>query len=211
MILNVDHHVVPLAPGADPQRLRSFHRRRHRLDGVAHQVDDHLLDLHRVGPDPRHVLAELGLERHPAALNLVCHQAAHLQDQLVDVEIDLCRRRVLEQRADAADDLRGGVAVADDALRGADRFLDIGRRGVEPSQAGMAVRHDCLQRLVDFMRDGGGQLGHRRDPGSLRKLFPGVAQRVLRPRALYELRDLGADSGHHLQESAIGVADLAAE
>src|SRR6266446_922499 len=82
--------------------------------------------------------------------------------------------------------VRDGNAAADDTLCRADRFLDVGRRGVEPSQAGMAVCHDCLQRLIDLMSDGGGQLGERRDLRRLRNFFSGVAQRVLRPRALYE-------------------------
>ncbi len=72
---------------------------------------------------------------------------------------------LFEECADAPDDLGGAVAVADDAFGGEVGLEQIRRLGEEPAAAGMGVGDDRGQRLVDLMRDGGGELA---DGGDLR-------------------------------------------
>ena len=79
----------------------------HRLDGVAHQVEQHLLDLHLVGQ--HQVGARIELEAHPHAVLLGAdqRQRARLLDQLgeaLDPPLGFAAR---DEIAQPADDLAG--------------------------------------------------------------------------------------------------------
>ena len=56
-------------------------------------------------------------------------------------------------------------------------FLQVVRR--EPAHAGTGVIDHGAERLVDFVRDRGRQLAHRRQPRHVRQLRLGMAQRLL--------------------------------
>jgi hypothetical protein len=66
------------------------------------------------------------------------------------------------------------LASVDDAFRGLPRLVEIRRLPVEPAHAGVGAGHHRRQRLIDLMRDGGGQFsqcGHARNMGKLRAGF----------------------------------------
>jgi len=69
-----------------------------------------------------------------------------------------------EERPDAAYHIGGGICVADNVLGRESGFLDPGRCGSEPPQAGAPMRDDGLKGLVEFVSNGGGQFGDRREP-----------------------------------------------
>ena len=79
---DLDHVVVA------PARSRSTSSRRsrllHRFDGVAHQVEQHLLDLHLVGEHEVDARIELEAHAHAVLLGADQRQRARLLDELVD-------------------------------------------------------------------------------------------------------------------------------
>ena len=63
-------------------------------------------------------------------------------------------------------------------------FLQIRRISGQPAQASTAVTHYARQRLVDFMRDRGGQFTHHAYPVDVREIrleLPQLAHAPLRP------------------------------
>ena len=74
-----------------------------------------------------------------------------------------CSSRLLlvEQRADPGDDVAGAMPVGDDAGGRLARVVEHRRLARQRAQAGAAVSGDRRERLVDLVRDRGGELRHR--------------------------------------------------
>ena len=73
-------------------------------------------------------------------------------------------------------------------LDGMARLLDLRRLAVQPPQAGLTIGDDAGKRLVDLVRDRGGQLAERRHARDVRKLRLRLLQRLPGP---LPLRDVG--------------------
>ena len=91
----------------------------------------------------------------------------------------LLLRLLVEQGADPRDHVAGPVAVGDDAARRLARIVEQRRIALQRAQAGAAIRRDRGQRLVDLVRDRGGEFGHRRQAQGAGQLRLGIAQRPL--------------------------------
>ena len=110
----------------------------------------------------------------------------------------LPRRFLAEQGADSGDDVAGAVTVGDDAAGRLARVVEQRRIALQRAQAGAAVRRDRGQRLVDLVRDRGGEFGHRRQAQGAGQLRLGIAQGPLGGLAL----------GHFGLERRVGAHQL---
>jgi hypothetical protein len=175
--------------GPDHQLPRTVLDGAHRLRGVQEQVQDDLLELHAVARDGRKFLREFRPQDHPAPLEFAAGQRDHLPRGLVQVH-RLRRRGLLrEERAQPGDHVGRAVAVADRAPRGLARAVDVRRIGGQHAQAGAGVGDDARQRLVDLVRDRGGQGPEGRDPGHVGELRPRPAERLFREPSIRHVLD----------------------
>ena len=172
--------------------------RTNRIDRVRYQVQHDLLKLHAVAEHFGDVVIQCRFERYVRALQVLSNQAQDLLDDHVQVLARPVLRVPLEHGANAANDLAGTLPLPHDALQGRLRPVQIRRRMREPAQPGIAVGHDCRQRLVDLVRYGRRHLRHRGQPCSARKL------RLLRHLPVAGRRQLG----QHLVERGRHPADL---
>ena len=109
---------------------------------------------------------------------------------------------LLEQGADAADDIRRRVGVPDDALDRDLRALDVRRLGRQPALAGVRVGDDRGQRLVHLVRDRSRKLRKARRLARPCKSLLRQTQLFLRPNLTV---DVQADDVP-LHDRAFGVA-----
>ena len=184
-----EHRVRAVAAGDDRELAGAVADRAHGVDRVEDEVEQHLLQLHPVALHPRQSLGELGAQHDAVTPDFVRRELDHLRDLEVDVDEVLARRLALHERPDPADDLARAPAVGGDALERAPRLRGLGRVGREPARARRRVRHHRAQRLVDLVRDRGGQFAQRRQPRHVGKLRPGDLQ-VIVFRAHDLLREL---------------------
>ena len=133
--------------------------RLHRLDAVAHEIDDELLHLHAIGPDRWQVDLQVRIDAHVSTGRFVAHQAAHFPDDIVEVQLRPGQIGPPEQGADAAHHLGRGVGVANGSLGRETRSFDTGRIGGQPALAGVPIGDQRGQRLAQLMRDRSSQLG----------------------------------------------------
>ena len=144
---------------------------RHRLNGIDDQVDDDLLKLDWIAMIGRQVCGEIQPQRCPMTRRLVPDQRHHFLDQVIEVEQALLGPGLADQRADPLNDFARALAVADHVPDRRLHFVKPRDIAIEPAQAGLAMRHDRGKRLIDLVRDGGGnrtQAGDTRDMGNLR-------------------------------------------
>ena len=120
--------------------------------------------MHTIAGDGREVVGELRLNDHPVALKLAQRQRNHLSRGLVQIQRLLGEFLPAEQRTQPSDHIRGAIAVAYGPPRGLARTVDVGRSGIQHSQACSGVGDDARERLVDFVRDRRGQRSERRHP-----------------------------------------------
>ena len=148
---------------------------------------------------------ELGAQDDLPAPQLVFRELDDLADLAVDVEQLHARHLALREGADARNDLTGALAVGDDVVERRPRFLHVRRLGRQPARAGARVRHHRAQRLVDLVRDRGGQFAQRRQPRHVGKLRPGDLQFIVL-RAHDLLRELAlADIARERQVEELAV------
>src|SRR5690348_11191978 len=112
----------PRANGHDP---RPAHGLAHRLRGIGNEIDEHLLQLHRIAHDRRQGICQIGAYRDPLAVERRPQQIDDIIDDAVDLEDNMARPFLAEQRANAAGHLSGAGRVTDDAVR---RFARIRQR-----------------------------------------------------------------------------------
>jgi len=75
----------------------------------------------------------------------------------------LPRRRILDQRADPAEDFTGPATLLDDGIDRLASFVENRWLDVKPAQSGIRVGDHRANRLIDFMGDRGRELSHGRD------------------------------------------------
>ncbi len=85
---------------------RSFGRLRlHCLDGIANEVDDHLLDLHRLGQHGGQQAVEIEVQLHTVNLQIVLQQGEHFADEAIQVYGRAAGRDALYERPHPTEDL----------------------------------------------------------------------------------------------------------
>ena len=98
--------------------------------------------------------------RNAVLQNLGPRQGYDLKHRLVDLEVLLPRRRLLDKGPDTADDVVGSHAVADDRPERLPDLLQIWRLSIEPVQPSPSVVDNGGNRLGDFMGNRSRELPH---------------------------------------------------
>jgi hypothetical protein len=150
----VDAH-AQLAPAFHPE---------HGVDGVAQQVEHHLLELDAVAVDLRDI--GLGVEGHADAMlpRIGLDQAQDLVGHLGEIDPILARRFLAHQAAQAANDLAGAQRLGGDVVDHRQHGLDIRGVAAQTAAAPPGVVDDRRQWLVDLVRQSGRHLAHRAEP-----------------------------------------------
>src|SRR5262249_51520127 len=89
----------------------------HRFDRVRDEVDENLLQLHRVRPDQRRRNRRLAADGDPLPFDRAAHQGEDAVNDPIQVYELLVLRFLAEQGADPRDHVGGAVTVGDDAAR----------------------------------------------------------------------------------------------
>src|ERR1700704_1722885 len=182
----------------------------HRIDGVGDQVDKHLLQLNSVACYLRHLFIQLGFDLYPVLHQILPHQGKRFPDEIVEVHRGSFPVILLEERPNTLDHLAGTVAVSDNLLECLLRFVQIGLRPVEETQAGIGARYHPGQGLLDFVGNRGrdGVAGHQPRlalvaVGADRPEQPGIQGRYLvQQDNQYETAGYDPDDPDHIPTDA---------
>ena len=131
-------------------------------------------------------------------------KGAGFLDDLVDGFRRPVRLPLLDEIAHPPDDLAGAGSLRHGLVHGfqhLDRRLAVGR--VHHAAAGLDIIGDRRQRLVQFMRQGGGHLAHGAEAGDVQQF----ALQVLKP--LFRVLVLGQVADEAGEQAAAGQIDLA--
>ena len=170
-ILDRDKHAIRLRGCArDRQYFRAVGDLRHGVHGVRDQVQQHLLELHLVAQNRLQMGGQVGVQRHAVPLQVAAGERQHFLDGVVEVELRQLRPGFHGERPQAVDHVARAVGILHDARDRLPRRIKIGRVPAQPAQAGIAAGGDGGQRLVDLMRDRGGQLAQGRQAGRMREV-----------------------------------------
>ena len=168
---------------SDDQFPRPVRHRPHGFHAVQHQIQEHLLQLDAIGQHRWEVGRQVGFQRYPIAAHLAFGQGDDLPDNVVDRKPHFLWLGFPHERANPRDHLARSVPIPDHAPHRFPCLIEVRRIAGEPAQAGIAVRDDGGERLIDFMGDGGRQLPHGHHPREMRQFRLRLVQRLLRPLA----------------------------
>ena len=160
----VDGDLYLLVVLARAYRHRSrLERGGHRFERVEHQVEHHLLQLHRITDDGRGVRVERqGEVRLP--MDGVAREHLHrLAADIVDVHLGGLRHLVPQEHAGAIDDLCRAHVLVHDVPEDLHCFLNVGGGSAEEQDAALGVGANGGKRLSQLVRDRGGELADHRD------------------------------------------------
>ena len=160
----------------------------HGIHAVADEIDENLLNLDAIERDRRKVAFDLDIHPNAAPRRFLGHEVMRLGDDAVDRCARPRLHGVLEQGADVAHDIGGGIGVMDDALHGFLRALEIWRNRREPALAGIGVGDDRGQRLVHLMRNRCRQLGKARRLARPRQALARQTKLFLRPDLTFDIQ-----------------------
>ena len=155
--------------------------RLHRRGGVQDQVERDLLDLHLVRHGPA-VRSELGLDADPLPAELGGEQLEDLAQRRGDVDPRAARFVVPQQGAHRPDRVRRPLVVAHDRLEDGAHLLRSDRATLEIAQPRLRVAEDRGERLVQLVRDRGGERGGARDAVGVPEAAAQLLRLVLEPR-----------------------------
>src|SRR5436190_5082191 len=140
----------------------------HGAERIEHQVQDDLLKLDAVPLDRADVGRQVEVDRDLVQNRVAVHDALDDADHAVHVDVGQARRRAaaLEHGVQPADDVAGARGDLADVLQRASHALKVGLGRTEQTHADMGVGEDGGEWLLQFVRQGCGQLtecGHARD------------------------------------------------
>jgi hypothetical protein len=189
-IVDFDEHAVGIAlAGGNRKLARSVSGAGHRLNGVDHQIHDHLLQLDTIRRNERQVVRKPRPEPDAAAFHFGLGQRNDLVDRLIDVRAVSVRRHLSYQPTNAIDDLAGAIAVPDDTAERLPDLVQSGLSRVEPTQTRVGVGDDRRNRLIDLVRDRGRHLPQQHDPVETCELALGLLQSLLGTLSLGDVDD----------------------
>jgi hypothetical protein len=87
------------------------------LNGVAHQIQDHLLDLDGVGDDGRQIRGQPRFQADVAPLAVRLHQLERVRDQMVEIECPRLDVVLAHQGTQALDHIAGARRLQDDLVQ----------------------------------------------------------------------------------------------
>jgi hypothetical protein len=138
----------------------------HRLDAVAREVEQHLLDHGAVAHHARHGRRQVDLDARAALARLQPHQRQHRLDQQVAAHRLVRLLAPAHEVVHALDDAAGALGLLGDALGrllAACAAVSASVRGAASGSASRGVAGDRRQRLVELMAQ---QRGHLADVAS---------------------------------------------
>ena len=160
----------------------------HGVQGVEQQVKQNLLQLHPVAMNSRQGRVGLQRQPHPARLGIRPHQGDDFARQQVKVEAAAFDRPPLYQRAHPIDHFARAVVVLADVGQNSAHFVEVWRGLLEQQLPGLGVAQDGAERLVQFVRERGGQLAHGGDAGNVNQFVALLHDLLLRQLALGDVR-----------------------
>ena len=154
----------------------------HRIQGVADEVEHHLLQLNAIAAHSGKIVGELQSKLDIVTSQVTRRESDDFSRGVVQVERLEHELLLAEQRAQASDHFRRAIAIAKRAPRRLARAINVGRRGIQHPHAGAGVRDDARQRLIHFVRDRSGQRAESRPratcASSVRALFNSSSARL---------------------------------
>ena len=176
-----DRVAIEVVPGADDERAATV-RADHGLFGVDDEVEQHLLDLMRIGER----LGESGgkrLDGHDVVdALLVRAQRQRFADHLVEIDHGARRVALAGEGQQVADDLGGALRLAEDGLEAAARVV-VGR----PLRQAFGPGEDGRERVIELVRDAGNCLPEGRELLGLEQLVVEVAGLIFEPLAVADV------------------------
>src|SRR5271165_4299552 len=151
------HLVRVNVPGGDHQFSRPLTYTAHRFNTIHDQVQYHLLQPHLIAENRKNVVRKPRSDHHAVPFRLVADEGEDFPDGLIQVQLFSRNLSLSCQGPNPSDHFSGSLPVADDPTGGFPGFFHVGRISGQPTQASAGVTHHARQRLVDFMRDRGGQ------------------------------------------------------
>ena len=142
----------------------------HRLDGVAHEVEHDLLDLHVIDEDRRQGVIEFERCAHPA---LSCPNESERErflDQLVEALNTALRLSLADKSPQATDDVPGALSLADRLFHHLGDAFGTAPTGGEQLPAGLQIIRHRGQRLVKLVGHRRGHLPHHAEPRGVQQL-----------------------------------------
>src|SRR6195256_16130 len=160
----------------------------HRLNAVANEIDQHLLNLNAIDRDSRKAAFDLDIHADRAPRSLFGHEVAHLGKDAAKRRAASRFQGLPEQGANSAHDVGGTVRITNDALHCSVRSLDIWRLRRKPALAGMRVGNNSGQRLVHLVCDRSRELREARRLARTRKSLLRQTQLFLRPNLAVDVQ-----------------------
>ena len=161
-----------------------FRHLEHRIDAVAHQIEDDLLDLHRVGLHLRRLRRRLQQHAHAVVTRVGLRERQHVFEQAIRLDQLAPHLAILDEGAQAADHLAGTQRLRADLIeRGLDLVLARRRLRDQPLTR-LRIRRDRGQRLIHFVRDARRHLAHGRDAAEVRDAILHLARFVFGAAAI---------------------------
>ena len=167
--LEHDRVAIEVVPGADDERAAAV-RADHGLLGVDDQVEQHLLNLMRIGERLRQAGGERLDGRDVVDALLVRAQRQRFANHLIEVDHRARRVALAREGQQVADDLGGALRLAEDGLEAAARVVVGG-----PLRQTLGPGEDGRERVVELVRDAGDRLTERRELLGLEQLVVEVA------------------------------------
>ena len=168
-----------------------------RVERVADEIENHLLELHRVAHDPE-VARDVLFDLHAGGLDLALEQEQRALDRALDRDrLGMAGLALARKRLEVAGDVRHALGEIVDEVEVARHLREFAALGED-----FRARHegaDRRQRLVDLVRDRGRHLTERGKLAGLHQLVLRGAQPRLGAPALL---DLGV-------QRRVGIAQLA--
>ena len=195
-IRHADHHPVGVVGDANGDGV-ARHRTRlrgDRFERVAQQVEQHLLDHHAVAIDPRRRIVRLHVDVDLQALRERLDQCQRLGQQIEHLVRVVLDRSLLNEAAQALDDLSGAVRLFAHPRDGIFDLLHLRRVAGEEAVGHRRVVRDRRQRLVQLVGDARCELGQARQARSVLQQLVALARRAGR---LALGRDVGRDVEQH--------------
>ncbi len=182
---------------------------RHRFARVAHEVHEHLLQELAVAVDERELVADLGLDLDAARLRLRGDQANDLIEKLLERHGGELKVLGTSKAQEPLDD---AVQPAHLLIQGVEGGLRIRSGSREPLAEQGDVDDHRVQRILDLVRDAGGELPECRELLRVREVRAEPRQLLHIPRAYHHARD-AARVAQNLRrqdvgDGAIAVVDL---
>ena len=137
-----------------------------RVEGV-HAVDDQvqqdLLELHPVAENLGQATADVDVEPDAAGGGIGSQQRHDVEKHVLQVERHHLDRLSPEQGAHPVDHVAGTAIVLADVVDDRADLVEVGRGMLDEERRRLGIAQDGAERLIDLVRERGGELAHDRD------------------------------------------------